>query len=471
MEKRENEKSSLIKQLWRRYTVSGSIDIWFLIIILALLCIGLVMLFSASYPYAMTYYSDSTYFIRRQLLFAGIGLACMILFSKIRPEVWQKLSFIVMGITVFCLLIVFVLPQYKAGFYRWINLGFTTFQPSEIAKFAVIVMGAFFYSKYALHMSSSRPASAGIAGKINKKLGIMLETWILTGIFGGIFILFAIIALAESYISGAILILALGVVVMVLSRVRPQWFIIRESWVPTWLFGGFFILCAVLVFAENHLSGAILIFAIGAVMMFLGGVRPRWFIVVGSAGIVLVALLCIYIMETRDSDSVNILQTYMRERIVAWLDKDYDPTGARWQTNQALYAIGSGGLFGKGLGNSTQKYMYVSEPQNDMIFSIVCEELGFVGASIVIILFALLVYRGVVIGMNSKTRFGCLLAMGLVFQVGLQVILNIAVATDSMPNTGISLPFFSYGGTSLVMLMSEMGIVLSVSREGRLSKH
>ena len=158
-------------------------------------------------------------------------------------------------------------------------------------------------------------------------------------------------------------------------------------------------------------------------------------------------------------------------RITVWLDK-MNPAYVddRRQTVNGLYAIGSGGLFGKGLGNSTQKYMYVSEPQNDMIFSIVCEELGFVGAVLIIGLFLLLVYRGVVIGLSAKSRFGALMAMGLVFQIGLQVVLNIAVATDSMPNTGISLPFFSYGGTSLVMLLAEMGIVMSVSRTGKINK-
>lgn len=398
------------------------------------------MMFSAGYPYALSKYGDSTYFIRRQSFFAVIGIAVMFLFSMIKVEFWKKFAWLICGVSTFLLIIVFVFPQYKPGFYRWINLGFTTFQPSEIAKFAVIVAGAFFYSKYAKKMSSKKPSKLDIPSKINKKLG-----------------------------SG----------------------MVKESWVPTWLFCGFFGASAVLVFLENHLSGCLLIFAIGVVMMFLGGVRSRWFVAGMAAVTALVLVICVpvYIgikqedaakaaaeeqgieyVEQEDDDSSGILKGYQSERILSWLDKDFEPTGARWQTNQALYAIGSGGLFGKGLGNSTQKYMYVSEPQNDMIFSIVCEELGFVGAAIIIALFVLLVYRGVVIGLNSKSRFGALMAMGLVFQVGLQVILNIAVATDSMPNTGISLPFFSYGGTSLVMLLAEMGIVLSVSRSGKMNK-
>lgn len=429
-----------LKKLWYTYANYGSIDIWFLVTVLALLCIGLVMMFSAGYPYALSKYGDSTYFIRRQAFFAVIGLVVMFFLSRLKAEIWKKFTWLICGVSTFMLLIVFVLPQYKAGFYRWIDLGFTTFQPSEIAKFAVIVAGAYFYSKYAKKMSSTKPSKLQIPSKINNKLG-----------FG----------------------------------------LVRESWVPTWLFCGFFGACAVLVFLENHLSGCILIFAIGVVMMFLGGVRKRWFVAGISAVLALVLVICVPIyvdikkedaakaaaeeqgieyVEEENDDKVGFLKSYQAERIVSWLDKDYDPTGDRWQTNQALYAIGSGGLFGKGLGNSTQKYMYVSEPQNDMIFSIVCEELGFVGAVIVIALFVMLVYRGVVIGLNAKTRFGSLIAMGLVFQIGLQVVLNIAVATDSMPNTGISLPFFSYGGTSLVMLLAEMGIVLSVSREGKMNK-
>ena len=157
----------------------------------------------------------------------------------------------------------------------------------------------------------------------------------------------------------------------------------------------------------------------------------------------------------------------MGERITAWLDKDYDPTGARWQTNNSLYAIGSGGFLGTGLGQSKQKHLYVSEPQNDFIFSIVCEELGFVGASIIIVIFALLVYRGIYVGLRAKDRFGALLSMGIAFQIGIQVALNIAVVSDLIPNTGISLPFFSAGGTSIFILLCEMGMLLSVSRSMR----
>jgi cell division protein FtsW len=141
-----------------------------------------------------------------------------------------------------------------------------------------------------------------------------------------------------------------------------------------------------------------------------------------------------------------------------------------WQTRQSLYAIGSGGLLGLGLGQSRQKFLYLPEPQNDFIFAIVCEELGFIGALIIIILFAMLIWRGISISLHAQDKFGMLLGVGLVLQVGIQVVLNIAVVTNTIPNTGISLPFFSYGGTSLVILLAEMGIVLSISRTSSAEK-
>ena len=436
-----------INSFVRRYFNNGSVDIFFLIVVLALLAIGLIMLYSASYPYAATDASsryDPEYYIKRQAIFAIVGVAVMLIFSHIKVELWKNCIWIVQGITVLMLLVVFVMPQVKSGFYRWIKIGSVTFQPSEIAKFAIVLLGAYLYSKFAKKMSSTKPSTLSIPVKINNKVG-----------FG----------------------------------------LVKESWVPTWIYVAIFGTFSVLVFLENHLSGFILMFSLGVIMMFLGGVRKGWFIAGVSAVVAVVLIVCVpiyqdiraedeakaaaeaagieYVAPEKEEDGgllSRVLRGYMEERIVAWLDKDFEPTGARWQTNQGLYAIGSGGLFGKGLGGSTQKYMYVSEPQNDMIFSIVCEELGFVGASIIIMLYVLLVYRGVAIGLKARTRFGAMLAMGLVFQIGLQVILNIAVATDSMPNTGISLPFFSYGGTSLLVLLGEMGIVMAVSRESRVKK-
>lgn len=396
----------------------GSMDILFLIFVLAILCFGLIMQFSASYPYAYYKYDDPMYFFKRQAIFAVLGIAAMLAVSRINFETWRRLYKIILAVTVGLLLIVLVLPEYKPGFKRWINLGFMTFQPSEIAKFTLILVSAVIFDAYHREMFSNKMSR----GRFARMVDIKYRRFI------------------------------------------------KESSFPTIavvLLTGMF---AVLIYMENHLSGAVIIFLIGCVMMFLGGVRDRWFIigVVGVLGVA--AVVCYLVMSTRDSGSGGILQKYMGNRIIGWLDKDYEPTGARWQTNQSLYAIGSGGFFGTGLGGSTQKYMYVSEPQNDFIFAIVCEETGFFGAAILLLLFTLLVWRGIVIGTTAKNRFGGLLAMGIVLQVGIQVILNIAVATDSIPNTGISLPFFSYGGTSLVIFMVQMGMVLSVSRSSRNKK-
>lgn len=216
-----------------------------------------------------------------------------------------------------------------------------------------------------------------------------------------------------------------------------------------------------LIVIENHISCTILVFLIGVGMMWLSGVKKGYFVFLA----VFVALALVLVIKHPD-----ILPGYAGDRIVAWLDKSYDPLDARWQTNQSLRAIASGGPFGLGLGGSRQKHMYVSEPQNDFIFAIICEELGFVGAIIIICLFAALVYRAFKIAVRAKDVFGSMLTMGIALQVGIQVILNIAVVSDAIPNTGISLPFFSYGGTSLLLLLAEMGVILSVSRNSTIEK-
>lgn len=216
-----------------------------------------------------------------------------------------------------------------------------------------------------------------------------------------------------------------------------------------------------LVALENHVSGMILMFALGASIMFSGGTKS-WIFWLGIVAVVAVVLVVFMFPK--------MLPDYVQAKLQAFTDKEFEPLGGRWQINNSLYAIGSGGLFGVGLGNSKQKYMYVSEPQNDFIFSIVCEELGFVGALVILILFALLVFRGIQISMKARDRFGSLLVMGITAQIGIQTVLNILVITDSIPNTGISLPFFSYGGTALMMLLFEMGVVLSVSRKANQRK-
>lgn len=392
-----------------KFLANGSMDLTFFLLLIIVVTTGLIMLFSASYTYS--YYNrdgDSTFIFRRQLLFTGLGLVAMYLISRIRYDYFKVIAVLAAIASVGLLMLVLVLPEYKPGFKRWINLGFTTFQPSEIAKIGLIMILALLLDKDYKILRAKIPSEAVFAKRIYE------------------------------FTNGKI--------------------VIYKSFTTVLLYGAIIVLFAGLVYLENHLSGTVLMLSIGIIMMFVGEVKYKWFVVAGGILLVLVLLLIA---------NPQILEHYAGERITAWLDKDYDPTGARWQTNNSLYAIGSGGFLGTGLGQSKQKHLYVSEPQNDFIFAIVCEELGFVGASAIIILFALLVYRGINIGLRAKDRFGGLLCMGIAFQIGVQVALNIAVVSDLIPNTGISLPFFSAGGTSIFILLCEMGILLSVSRSVR----
>ena len=212
-----------------------------------------------------------------------------------------------------------------------------------------------------------------------------------------------------------------------------------------------------LVMLQRHLSCIIILGLIGMLMIFISGVDARYlggFVGLGGLGVSCIALFT----------------DYTKERITVWQNPEaYKLTGG-WQTLQGLMAIGSGGLFGVGYGESMLKHSYVSEPANDMIFAILCEELGFVGAVLVLVLFALLIWRGALIALRSHDRYSRLVALGIMIKLGVQVLLNVAVVTNTIPNTGISLPFFSYGGSSLIMMMFEMGIMLSVSRTARITK-
>lgn len=386
----------------------GGMDIPFFLILMTIVTVGLIMLFSASYTYSYYFRDGSTVIFSRQLIFTILGLLAMYGVSRIRYEYFRLFAIIGVFISLGLLVLVLLLPEYKPGFKRWINLGFTTFQPSEIAKIGLILILAYLLEKDQKVIRGKTPSDMVLVKRLRE-------------ISGGRLVLYKSFTLTVAY--GMLILLFCG-----------------------------------LVYLENHVSGTVLMLGIGIIMLFLGEVNYKWFVLAG--GVILIAGLLLVMNPA-------ILEKYAGERITAWLDKDYEPMGARWQTNNSLYAIGSGGLLGTGLGQSKQKHLYVSEPQNDFIFSIVCEELGFVGATAIIILFALLVYRGIVIGLRAKDRFSALLAMGISFQVGIQVALNIAVVSDFIPNTGISLPFFSAGGTSVFILLCEMGMLLSVSRSIR----
>lgn len=365
----------------------GGFDVTFFAAVLALMTIGLVMLFSASYPYAYQKYNgDSYYFFKRQLIFAVLGVIVMIVVSKINykwVKIIEKPLFVV---TLFLLVLVLFyhvnLDDRSEDFKRWIPLGPITLQPSDIAKFSLVLTLSAYIGKYRKYMQR----------------------------------------------------LTYGV-----------------------LFPGLIIgLFCVLIYLENHLSCTVLMFMIGITLMFCGGTRWQWFV----GGLCVVGAVAFVIIKNPD-----VLPSYQADRIRAWTDKTFQPLGLRWQTNNSLYAIGSGGFFGVGLGNSKQKYLYVSEPQNDFIFSIVCEELGFLGAIVILALFALLFWRGIKIAQRCDDKYAALVVIGIVSQVAIQTLFNVLVVTDTFPNTGIALPFFSYGGTALLMLCFEMGVVLSVSRK------
>lgn len=236
---------------------------------------------------------------------------------------------------------------------------------------------------------------------------------------------------------------------------------IERNWKEMFWMLAIVFMVAGLVYLENHLSGTILILGIGIAMTFLSGVNKGWFIF-----FIIAAVIGAVFLYT----NMDYFPDYIQERLKSWLDADYDPSGSRWQTNQSLYAIGSGGMFGTGLGGSKQKHLYLPEPQNDFVFAIVCEELGYIRTVGLLILFALFIWRGFIIGMRTKNHFVSLVVFGIIFQIALQTLLNIGVVTGMLPNTGISLPFFSYGGTALVTLLGEMGIVLSASRNMNLKE-
>lgn len=393
-------------------------DVTFLFLVLVLLIIGLVMMFSASYTYAYYDYKtghDALYYIKKQLKYALGGLVVMLAVSFINYRKYNGILSILAYVGTGGLLLVtlFVNIGKDSDFKRWLSIGSVRFQPSELAKFGLILMLAYVTARQYGVIYSKKPMRDGFFSDIDNRY---------------------------------------------MSKVRGSFYknASTRSLALTMLYTMLVSVFCVLVLLENHISGTILFFLIGVSMMWLAGVKKGYFVLLAVIVGIAVAVVIIH---------PEILPGYAGERIIAWKDKSYQPLGARWQTNQSLRAIASGGPFGLGLGNSRQKHMYVSEPQNDFIFAIVCEELGYVGAGVIIVLFGALVWRAFKIAEKSGDVFGSMLAMGIALQVGLQVFLNIAVVTDIFPNTGISLPFFSYGGTSLVMLLAEMGVILSVSKQ------
>ena len=367
--------------------VKGIVDIPFLLITAMLVLFGCVMVYSASSVFAEQYHDDSTYFIARHLVFLLMAIAFTVIIVKFcTPLFWKDFGYVLYGISVVLLLLVLVIgSDLGSGAKRWLDFGFITIQPSEIAKIALVLTLARFMTAHEKQILSEHRFGG------NFRYGVL---------YPGIFICTLI----------------------------------------------------VLVAAERHISGIMILGMIGIAVMFLGGTRLRWIVGLGT---VIVGAACLLVLVSE----------YAQARVDTWINIDEaDPLGAAWQTLQGLMAIGSGGLFGTGLGNSRQKFGYVSQPQNDFIYTIVCEELGFIGAFLVVALFAAYVWRGFHIARHAPDKCSALIVYGLTSKVALQTILNIAVVTNSMPNTGIALPFFSYGGTALMLQIFEVGIILSISR-------
>ena len=389
-ERRASSKKGRRKINFSLLNIGKGIDIPFVLLIFVLLAVGITMMFSASYPVAYYEIGDSYYYLKRQLLFAIIGLVIMLAVSYVDYHYYHKFAVVILAVSYFALMLVLVLPSQAGGVHRWIGFGAFGIQASEISKFAIILFMAHWGSRYYDRMDTI-------------KFGVLPGA----AVFGS---------------------------------------------------------TAFLLLLEPHYSCIVICALLTIVMMFVSGIKIKW-LAIGAAVLAVVILLL----------WATGMLTYAMERMDGWgqaLNEDMsrEMWDSTWQTRNSLYAIGSGGLFGLGLGQSRQKYLYLPEPQNDFIFAIVCEELGLVGAVVILLIFALLVWRGVIISLRARDRFGKLLGIGLISHIGLQVILNILVITDWLPNTGISLPFFSYGGSSLLTLMFEMGVILSVSRTSNIEK-
>lgn len=402
------------KNTFKDLFVKNSMDVPFFLIMLGLMTVGLVMLLSASYIYAFHYSGsgDSLYYFKRQLVFAVGGIAGMLVYSRLNYKYLRYISNLGLVLAL-GILAVTVLRGGGDGINRWFGIGSFQFQPSEIAKFMLIIFCATGLDKDHGKLVSVQPSTSAWAKKINELTnGKVTVTQGTTTMF-----FYAIV---------------IGVT-------------------------------AGMVLLGSHLSGTILILLIGVTMMWIGECRARWFAIGG----IIAAVVLVYVIFNYEDLP---LKDYMIERIKAWRIKDFSPDDARWQINHSLYALGSGGFLGAGLGNSKQKYLYVSESHTDFIFSIIGEELGFVGCVLILCAFIVLILRGIYIGMRAKDRFGALLVFGMTAQLALQVMFNVAVVTDTVPNTGISLPFFSYGGSALMITLLEMGTILAVSRQADLPK-
>lgn len=355
----------------------SSFDTILFIDIIILSLFGLIMIFSASSPSAFTLYGDSFYFVKKQLIWTVLGFGALFIFASFDYKLYKKYAGIIYIIDIIALLLVLAIGVETKGAKRWINLGFSTVQPSEFTKIAIVITLAVYFTT----MKNVKQTFKNVYLPLAALVGI------------------------------------------------PCIFLILQP----------------------HFSVIIIIGLTVFGMLIAYGLQFKFYVPIIAAGVP--AAIALVVMEP-----------YRLQRVTAFLDPFKDKLGDGWQIVQSLYAIGSGGIMGLGLSRSKQKHLYIPEPQNDFIYSIVCEELGLIGAIIVIALFAILLWRCVKIASSCEDEFGTYLAFGMGALIIVQVLLNIAVATSSIPPTGVPLPFFSAGGSSFLFQMVAMGIVLNVSR-------
>ena len=367
--------------------IEFNFDFILFITVLILLSIGIVMVLSASSPQALSESGNSYTYVTKQAILGLIGIGLMLFISTVDYRKYMKFAVLgyIFSIIISLAVAIPTLGAETKGATRWLDLGFISFQPSEIAKILLIIFYAALLTKYKDKIKTL-------------KYGFII----------------------------------------------PFGFIIPVA--------------LILVLLQDHLSVTLLIIMVISIMMLMAGTRFLHFFSIGSIAAIFGAGGMYAIAKITGKGAYRI------DRLTTFLNPWSDPTESGWQIIQSLYAIGSGGLFGVGLGDSKQKYLYIPEPHNDFIFAILGEEIGFIGCAIVIILFAIFIWRGLLIAMKAPDMFGSLLAVGITSLVGLQAIMNIAVVTSSMPNTGIPLPFFSYGGTALVILLCAVGILLNISK-------
>ena len=360
----------------------SGIDYVLVFLVLLLVVFGIIMVHSASKAGAEITYNDAFFFTKKQIVGAIIGFVGMVIFYFINHQKLNKFKWPIIIVSIILLALVFVpkIGVENYGAKRWLNLGITTIQPSEIAKFA--------------------------------------------------FIIFAASSLAKNY-----------------NKVKTF-----KGILPVAILGA--IICA-LIIVEPNMSITMCVGLTVIIMLVLGGVSAKHFLMFFIPALALVPLLI-------------IVEPYRMQRFMAFLDPWKNPQGEGFQLVQSLYSLGSGGLFGRGLGASRQKYLFLPFAESDFIFSIIGEELGFVGCLCLIILYALIIWRITKIALNAKDRFGCLLASGIASILAIQVIINIAVVSGSIPPTGLPLPFISAGSTSLVVFMSAIGVVLNISKQSKI---